>query len=114
MYSGWIELTDEAVEKNVTKTSPGNYLLGIISDGKFVVKYVGRSDTDLATRLKQHLGEGYQYFKFQYATSPKAAFEQECRDYHTYGESLKLDNKIHPDSPPKIHRVCPICKNDCW
>lgn len=112
MYSDWIELTDKAIDANVTRVSPGNYMLGKIRrDGNIEIRYVGRSDSDLATRLKQHLEEGYEFFTFQYATSPKSAFEQECKDYHKYGESLILDNKIHPDSPSGIRRICPICGN---
>ena len=111
MYSDWIEITNEAIDANITRTSPGNYRLGRIrKDNDIKVRYVGRSDSDLAARLKKHLGEGYKYFKFKYATSPKAAFEQECKDYHNYGELLILDNKIHPDSPSGIRRECPICR----
>jgi hypothetical protein len=47
------------------------------------VKYVGRSDSDLKARLLSHVSSGrYKEFKYSYATSPKAAFEKECQNFH--------------------------------
>ena len=76
---GAYDLTNNDISSQVTKTSAGNYALGYMKtkeDGgrTFVVEYVGRSDTDVAGRLKQHVGEKYKKFKYSYATSPKAAF----------------------------------------
>lgn len=110
MYSQWLALTNEEINANVGVNKAGNYLLGNVIGSVYVkVMYVGRSDTDLASRLKDHIDEGYGLFKFKYATSPKAAFEQECTDYHNYGGRLRLNNAIHPDSPSGISRKCPIC-----
>lgn len=107
---GFYVLTTEKITEVVTKISPGNYALGYINDeGKFVVQYVGRSDSDVAARLKQHVGEKYKRFKFSYATSPKAAFEKECINYHDFGESQLLDNDIHPDRPAGTGWKCPRC-----
>jgi len=77
------------------KTSPGNYSLGRVADGTFYVSYVGRSDSDLNDRLKDWVGE-YKKFKFSYATSPKAAFEKKCQNYHDFGGAKSLIIKIIP------------------
>ena len=99
------------VNQQVTRTSPGNYALGYSKDQVFYVQYVGRADVDVNVRIKQHVGEGYQRFMFSYATSPKAAFEKECRNYHDFGESKSLKNTLHPDRPENSGWKCPVCKN---
>ena len=48
--NGPYDLTNDQIDKQVTKTSPGNYALGYSEDKTFFVKYVGRSDTDLNGR----------------------------------------------------------------
>jgi len=106
---GPYSLTVEAIDREVTRTSPGNYALGYTSsDGTFIVKYVGRSDSDVNGRLKNWLGS-YEQFKFSYATSAKAAFEKECRNYHDFGEKEALDNASHPGRPSGSGWQCPIC-----
>lgn len=108
--NGPYPLNREAIDSNVIKTSAGNYALGHLnSDKVFIVKYVGRADTDVAERLKQHVGEKYEKFKYSYATSPKAAFLEECRNYHDFGESRLLDNEIHPRRPDGTGWKCPYC-----
>jgi hypothetical protein len=107
--AGFYELDVETIDSTVTRTCCGNYGLGYIKDGDFYVKYVGRSDTDLKARLKNHIGN-YKYFKYSYATSPKAAFEKECQNFHDFGETEKLDNKMHPDRPKDTNWKCPVCK----
>ena len=100
----------DKVDEVVTRTSAGNYALGYVNDeNTFIVQYVGRADIDVNTRLKQHIGEPYKRFKFSYASSPKVAFEKECRNYHDFGESKKLNNKIHPDRPQNSSWKCPCC-----
>lgn len=109
---GAFEFERDEINNEITKTSPGNYALGYMKDNKFIVKYVGRADSDLNNRIKAHLGKGYKHFKYSYATSAKVAFEKECRNYHDFGGNVKLDNKIHPDSPSDIVRKCPVCGLD--
>lgn len=108
---GSYEFTSEKIDDVVTKKSPGNYALGYQSeDGKsFVVRYVGRSDTDLNQELKANLNPKYKRFKYSYATSPKVAFQKECQNYHDFGESEGLDNKKHPDRPDRARWKCPVC-----
>jgi len=102
--------TSDKINEIVTRKSEGNYALGYTKDdGTFVVKYVGRSDTDIIQELKTKISEKYKKFKFSYANSPKEAFEKECRNYHDFGESENLDNKIHPQRPNGTNWKCPIC-----
>jgi hypothetical protein len=57
----------------VTRTSAGVYVLGSPhQNGGVTVGYVGRSDVDLAGRLKQHVGR-YTHFVYAYCGSPMAA-----------------------------------------
>jgi hypothetical protein len=107
---GPYDFTSSEIDRVVTRTSPGNYALGYKNDeGTFIVLYVGRSDIDVNEELKARLDSRYKHFKYSYATSPKAAFEKECRNYHDFGGSEKLDNKIHPSRPAKTDWKCPVC-----
>src|SRR5579859_1240841 len=74
--SGPYALNAATIDKMVTKTSPGAYALGEVnSKNTFIVKYVGRSDTDLKARLQTHASAAaYPTFKADYFGSPKAAF----------------------------------------
>lgn len=104
-------LNNSTVNIQVTQTNAGNYALGYVNDKDvFVVQYVGRSDSNVNYRIKTHVGEGYKKFKYSYATSPKAAFEKECRNYHDFGgPDGKLENKYHPDRPANSGWECSVC-----
>ena len=106
---GAFPFTSREVDLRITRHQAGNYALGYIDEHSvFRVQYVGRSDSDVNARIKNHLREGYESFKFSYATSPKAAFEKECQNYHDFGEGIA--NIIHPDLPDKSKDwKCPIC-----
>jgi len=106
---GAYDFTSSEIDRVVTKTSPGNYALGREDEKHFYVNYVGRSDEDINQELKARLTLNYSKFKYSYATSAKAAFEKECRNYHDFGGSEKLDNKIHPDRPNETNWKCPVC-----
>ena len=105
---GPFNLTKDEIDKRVTKMSPGNYGLGRVLNKTFYVSYVGRADIDVNKRLKSWVEE-YKNFKFSFATSPKAAFEKECHNYHDFGESQELDNDKHPQRPDNTNWKCPIC-----
>ena len=110
--NGPYELDNETIDANVTRTSVGNYALERKKEeGSFIVNYVGRSDDDVRGRLKYWVGKEpyYRRFKFSYASSVKAAFEKECKNYHDFGGSEKLDNKIHPQRPEGTNWSCPVC-----
>lgn len=112
--NGPFDFNRNTIDQEVSCTEPGNYALGYVNDeNTFIVRYVGRSDSDVNSRLKSHLNdpESYSSFKFSYATSPKEAYEKECRNYHDFGgPEGKLNNEIHPDQPnyPKTWK-CPVC-----
>ncbi len=107
---GSYTLTREKIDEVVTRTSAGNYALGQVRNSTFHVRYVGRSDSDVNDRLKKWVGKPrYPRFKFSYATSAKAAFEKECRNYHDFGETAKLDNDQHPERPAGTNWECPVC-----
>jgi len=98
------------IDHVVTQKSPGNYALGYTKDdSSFVVEYVGRSDKDVNQELKAKLKRKDKKFKYSYASSPKAAFEKECQNYHDFGESEQLDNENHPDRPDGTNWKCPVC-----
>jgi hypothetical protein len=105
------DFTPETINTVVTQTSAGNYALGYLNEhGIFIVKYVGRSDDDLHDGLHGWVGTpGYTYFKASYAPTAEAAFEKQCRNYHDFGESLKLDNGCHPEAPLGSPWRCPVC-----
>lgn len=108
--NGPYPLTTDGIDGNVTRTSPGAYVLGRMGNDSFTVEYVGRSDTDVNARLKQWVGKGYPRFKFGYFDSPKAVFEKECNIYHDFGgPSEKLDNDKHPQRPEGSSWQCPKC-----
>ena len=104
-------LTPTMIKNIVTQKKPGNYRLGKLVNGQSRIKYVGRSDTDVAFRLLTHISEGYSWFKFCYADSAEEAFERECNEYHANGgPEGKLDNVRHPDRPKGSNYKCPRCK----
>lgn len=105
---GPYDLNKDAIDEEVTRTSPGNYALGRKNDkSTFLVGYVGRSDSDVNTRLKSWVGKTRRsLFKFSYATSAKAAFKKECENYHDFNPP---GNDSHPDRPTGTDWECPRC-----
>lgn len=103
---GPFALTDDSIDRVVTRTSPGTYVLGLTENGTFYVNYVGRSDSDVNDRLHDHVGRQPQ-FKFGYFQSPKAAFERECRIFHDFNPP---GNKAHPSRPNNSGWKCPYCR----
>lgn len=106
---GSYPLNNDTIDEKVTRKSAGAYALGRTEEKSFYIKYVGRSDSDINSRLKDWVGK-YPRFKFDYYSSPKAAFEKECNLYHDFGESELLDNDIHPQRPDNSDWKCPRCK----
>lgn len=108
---GAYDLTNVKIDELISNSRVGNYALGIINQktNKFVVKYVGRSETDLNARLKQHVGR-HPKFKFSFATSPQEAYEKVCRNFDDFGGIKKLGNNIHPAPPAETEWKCPYCE----
>lgn len=107
---GSFVLSSAEIDKRVTQAKCGNYALGYVNDEEtFIVQYVGRSDENLGSRLKAWVDKGFSKFKYSYATSPKAAFEKECNNFHDFGGTDKLQNKVHPDRPNGSNWKCARC-----
>ena len=102
---GPYKLSTTSVNLNVTCTSPGAYALGYTKNNTFYIKYVGRSDSDVNDRLKDHVSD-YSQFKFEYYSTAKLAFEKECRLYHDFDPT---DNDVHPARPRGKTWECPVC-----
>ncbi len=108
------KLSDIIVSVIVPDSVKGNYAFGYIDEinDAFVVKYVGRSDSDLKKEIKQqmktHRADGCTHFKFSIAMTKKEAFEKECRNYHDFGGSDSLHNEYHPDKPDYTEYKCPV------
>ena len=102
---GSYPLTNDGIDQKVTKVSAGAYALGHSKDATFHIKRIGRSDSDVADRLRDYIGD-YARFKFEYYGSPKAAFEKECNLYHDFDPA---DNAYHPDRPNGTNWSCPRC-----
>lgn len=102
-------LDDDTIDKEVAEKSIGNYALGYKnSKNVFIVKYVGRSDTDVNRRLKEWVDDSeHPLFKFSYAKSVKEAYEKECRNYHDFSPS---ENDMHPAKPKDKDWECPVCE----
>ncbi len=92
------------LDSYITRSSPGVYILS--KDGK-TSAYVGRSDTDLPSRIKQSAKEGfaYTYFWFEYVASPQEAYFKECEYFHRYNHP---DNINHPAAPFGTNWKCPV------
>lgn len=101
---GPIVLSEENINDNVKNGDIGTYIL---SRGNNVANYVGRSDSDLNVRLKEHLHEqeGYRQFWFELVKTSLEAYYLECQWYHKYNPS---DNNNHPAVPPGASWKCSV------
>jgi hypothetical protein len=102
---GNYDLTGPGILAAVSGHSPGVYALGKVENGTFYIHYVGRSDTDVSTRLQQHVTKWYPHFQFDYFGSAQAAFEKECQLYHDFSPP---DNLVHPARPQNSTLSCPV------
>jgi len=112
--NGPYDLDIRTINDIVTKKFPGNYALGHPKkDGAFVVKYIGRSDSDINAELKRcisRFGRAFTLFKYSYAPTRRAAFEKECQNFHDFGGSDKLVNENHPSRTAGVNWKCPECR----
>ncbi len=102
-------LNEGSITAVVKGIGAGAYALGREdANGTFYVNYVGRSDSDLGKRLKDHVGN-YQSFKYGFfLRTANGAFLAECRLFHDFG-AYTLDNKVHPARPQGSDWKCPHC-----
>ncbi len=91
----------------------GNYQFGVMREGTFVPKYIGRSVSGLKTEIRQQWtnkvvngNKRYTHFRYKKVGTIKAAYEQECRDFHGQAD---LDNIYHPAIPAGTDYKCPVC-----
>jgi hypothetical protein len=104
-------LNPETVDREVRGKTAGNYAIGYCKDnGAFVVRYVGRSDSDLNSELKSHEADMSTRFKWRPADSAKSAFDFECKNFHDFGGYDNLENESHPEPPSGMSWICPFCK----
>lgn len=107
---GPFPLTDEEVDLRVEEGKIGNYAYGYVEerDGRqiFIVRYVGRSTTDLRAEIKKrHKSENKftktdcEQFKYSYAETEREAYEKECQNFHDFGGEQSLLNDVHPAKP---------------
>lgn len=122
---GPFKLNKQEIGQRVTQPMPGNFALGrLTKDRKFIVRYIGRDDTDIRRALLGSLSAAYQpglvsrlmgaeprdnYFKFSLAQNPVAAFEKQCRQYHAFNTKGHLRNRRHPRPPANEKIKCPVC-----
>ena len=117
-------LSDEEVNNRVDEGKIGNYAYGYLEerDGRqiFIVRYVGRSTSDLREEIKnRHKSDpkftsmDCAYFKYSYANDEREAYEKECRNFHDFGEEESLLNDIYPAKPKDDGSdTCPIAGCD--
>ena len=105
-------LTEANVKNSFPKKTTGVYFLGYEKNRVFHIKYIGRSDTRLRSRLLDHLrndNEDYTHFSFELTDTILEAYRIECREWHN---AIDLDNKVHPRNPKKLNYRCPYCKKN--
>ncbi len=104
--TGPFKLTNSNIAIRIRQGTLGAYVVGPMrTDGHLSVKFIGRSDNDLALKLKEH-AEKYDAFGFVRASSPLDAFQMECALYHHFEPD---DNGSHPDRAAGSDWKCPIC-----
>ena len=111
--NGPFPLTERFIDQLINMLDIGNYALGIGEQPQgLTVQYIGRSDTGLNKRIKEHIGESYTHFMFSIASDAILAYQKECINYHDYTDTgYRLKNLIHP-AKPKGHPdwlKCPRC-----
>lgn len=109
---GSFRLSQLSVEANVPSGARGVYLLsrGERSErNRLIVSFVGRSRDVRESLLSRLQGETqYLYFWYCTAESDNEAFEQECKDFHSYS-SVKVLDCSHPKPPEGSSLNCPVC-----
>jgi excinuclease UvrABC nuclease subunit len=109
---GAFSLSEAQIDVNVS-SQPGAYIL--VNNSNSAV-YVGRADSDLKTRLKDHLPgnetnpcvqrSGVVNFYFENTASSKDAYILECDWYHRYRPTCNI---AHP-AKISFNLTCPVCK----
>lgn len=105
--TGPFRLSFDAIEAAVNRKSAGVYALGREdAEGNFRVSHVGRSDSDVRTRLLDYIGSE-ALFKYRYCSAAQTAFEKECELFHDFSPP---GNRMHPGRPKGTKWRCPRCQ----
>jgi hypothetical protein len=107
---GPYDLTPEKIDRFVTPHVPGVFAVGYTREsGAFVVSYIGRSDSDIRSALREQSSDETARFKWMESASAMAAFDTQCELYHEFGGPDSLENEEHPGRPKGSKWVCPVC-----
>jgi hypothetical protein len=112
---GPFQLAESVIDTVVTRTAPAVFLIRRIEETPDYAHYRGRigraASGNLKQELKLWLDSDYRVFCFDYADSPDAAFERQCRLWHELGgPDGKLINEGHPEPDDESSR-CPVCSH---
>lgn len=100
------ELTRAVIDEEFPQKTAGAYVIGTRTPEQVMrVPYAGRSDDDIASRLRTHVGN-YDAFSYVRADSPKQAYELQCEIYH---ELKPSKNTQHPYKPTGVECACSVC-----
>jgi len=101
-------LFQSIVNLMVRQTSPGHIrICEKVDHTTHIVRYVGWSDTDVKSEVLQHVGDKtFMFFSFEYADSPRQAYEEACMDHHEFHATLT--DKTHPRKPEGTDYACPV------
>lgn len=104
---GPLPLRYENVRDAITRVAAGAYALGYAAtDGGFCVLQIGRSDTDVRSKLIAQIGTQNLY-KYILSTSSMLAFEKECELFHNFSPP---NNRRHPERTTGTKWACPRCR----
>ncbi|MBI1648783.1 hypothetical protein [Hyphomicrobium sulfonivorans] len=104
---GPYRLSFEGIDGAVARRSAGVYALGRMDRmGNFQVRHIGRSDSDVASKLRECIGSDAM-FKFTFFGTAQAAFEKECELFHDFSPP---GNRIHPGRCKGTRWECPRCR----
>jgi hypothetical protein len=107
---GPYDLTAGNIDRFVRAYVPGVFALGYTREnGGFVVRYIGRADTDVGRELKAQPADETARFKWVEVSSQKAGFDTQCRLYHDFGGGDALENEDHPAPPAGTKWSCVVC-----
>ncbi len=90
------------INLTVRHKGPGNFALGYLKENQFIVRYLGRSDTNLVKELLSwcgNYGNKYSAFKFSPASTAKQAYETQVRLFKEFGGTKYLENSEVPEPP---------------
>ena len=104
---GPLPLRYENVRDAIARVAAGAYALGYAAaDGGFCVLQIGRSDTDVRSKLIAQIGT-QNLFKYILSTSSMLAFEKECELFHNFSPP---NNRRHPERTEGTKWTCPRCR----